>query len=78
MLSRQRKPNIAAGQDAIPADGGIAFTCLCVFIKNALPCPPTAADKGVALDIVFFENNLLFLRFPEGNALNRDRMLPRR
>jgi hypothetical protein len=34
---------MAAGQDAIPADGGIAFICFCVCDANALPCPSTAA-----------------------------------
>ena len=38
---------MAAGQDAIPADGGIAFICLCVFIKNALAGPPMAATPSV-------------------------------
>ena len=48
------------------------------IMAAGLACPPTAAGKGDALGIVYGVNNLLFLRFPEGNALNRKPMLPRR
>jgi len=51
MLSLQRWSNNDAGQYAIPADGGIAFICFCVFVENALACPPTAAGKRVTLEI---------------------------
>ncbi len=37
---------MTTGQDAIPADGGIAFICLCVFVENALAWPARSNLKN--------------------------------